>query len=59
MYIAEKKGIPLLTIDVCEHAYYLKYHNKRADYTDGFWNIVNWEEVAKRYEIFLKSLGMK
>jgi Fe-Mn family superoxide dismutase len=57
MDIAEKKGIPLLTIDVWEHAYYLKYRNKRAEYVDGFWEVVNWEEVAKRYENGLKSIN--
>ena len=50
MDVSEFKGNPIIGLDVWEHAYYLKYQNKRADYISNWWNIVNWEEASRHFE---------
>ena len=55
MDVVKEKGTPILGLDVWEHAYYLRYQNKRADYLTSIWNIINWDEVSARYEKALKK----
>ena len=50
MDVAEVKGTPVLGIDVWEHAYYLKYQNRRPEYLTNVWNAINWKKVAEHFE---------
>lgn len=59
MDVSKERGIPILGIDVWEHAYYLKYQNRRADYLSGIWNLINWGAVSEKYTAALNDPLLK
>lgn len=59
MDVSAERGIPILGIDVWEHAYYLKYQNRRADYLSGIWNLINWAAVSEKYAAALNDPLLK